>query len=88
MARVKILSAAENHELHVSNIVNKATIPVDGEFHEIHDDLVPVLEDSGATIEIENADATGGSAEAGAAAGLGGSAAAPPRKARKKKAKH
>jgi hypothetical protein len=93
MGRIKILKSAEQHHLPISNGVQSADIPVDGEFHEIHDDLLPVLEDSSVEFEIENADVPSGSAAAGDAAGLGGSAAPPPRskspaKRKPKKGKH
>jgi hypothetical protein len=86
MARVKITKAAEQHTIRVSNTSVHQDLPIDGEFHEIHDDLLPVLADSDAEFEIENADATGGTAAAGGAAQAGGSGrAATRRKAPAKK---
>jgi hypothetical protein len=87
MTRIRILSAAEDHEVHVSNNSQHALIPRDGGFHEVHDDLLPVLEDSAVEFEIENADATGGDAAAAGAAGLGGSAAPAPSKRKRSKGK-
>lgn len=87
MARIRILKSAEQHSLRVSNGAETVDVPVDGEFHEIHKDLIPVLTDSSVEFEIENADASSGIAAAGGAAGLGGSAAPPKRKSPKPKAK-
>jgi hypothetical protein len=88
MTRIRILNAAEQHSVPVSNTAQHAIIPVDGNFHEIHDDLLPVLSDSSVQFEIENADAAGGIAAAAGAAGLGGSAAPAKRKrVRKSRAK-
>ena len=89
MTRVRILKAAEQHHLPVSNLNVSADIPIDDKFHEIPDELLGALENSSVEFEIEesddtpageieNADATGGTAAAGDAAELGGSAASPP----------
>jgi hypothetical protein len=86
MARIKILKCAEVHHLPVTNGSQSADIPVDGAFHDIHDDLLGVLTDSSVEFEIENAAASGGIAAAGGAAGLGGSAASSPRKRNRPKA--
>lgn len=94
MPRIRITKANELNHLPVRNGSQSADIPLDGEFHEIHEDLLPVLDDSAVEYEIEpeheieNADATGGHAAAEGAAGLGGSAAPSraPAKPRAKKA--
>lgn len=78
MPRIKILRAAEDHVIPVSNGRHSANIPFDGAFHEIHVELIAVLTDSDVDFELENADAPSGSADAGDAAGLGGSAASSP----------
>jgi hypothetical protein len=89
MSRIRITKANEQNSLRVSNTVEHADIPIDGNFHEIHDDLLPVLDDSAVEYEIENAEAPSGSAAAEDAAGLGGSAASsPPKAPRKAKAKN
>lgn len=76
MTRVRIIKADDDHNLFVCNTRQSADIPIDGQFHDIHDDLIPVLEDSAVEFEIENAAAGGEkTAAAGGAAGLGGSAA-------------
>jgi hypothetical protein len=71
-------SRRTEHDPRFATQSQSADIPIDGDFHEIHDDLLPVLNDSSVEFEIENADATSGTAAAGGAAGLGGSAAPPP----------
>lgn len=53
MTRVKITKANEANELHVDCNGQSAVIPIDGEFHDIHPDLLPALEDSAAEFEIE-----------------------------------
>lgn len=87
MARIKITKANEVHELHVATPEHKAVVPIDGGFHEIHDSLLPVLDDSAVEYEQEtsNADATSGSAVSGRRAKAGGSkrAAKPKGKAKK-----
>ena len=81
MTRIKITKSHSLDILPVEIIgVAKAVIPVDGEFHEIDDVLLPVLDHAGIEYEIENADAAGEQVAAGGAAGLGGSASPPSRK--------
>ena len=91
MARIKITKAAENNSVRVSNTSISADVPIDGQFHDIHDDLVPVLENSAVEFEVEPSEkrssAKRKSAAAGGAAGLGGSAASPSKAKRASKSK-
>jgi hypothetical protein len=96
MARIRILKCNEVQELPVSNGSQSAVIPVDGKFHRIADELLGALGDSSVEFEIEaprvkakaapkaaskkRRAAKRERAPAGAAAGLGGSAAAPSKK--------
>lgn len=75
MSRIRILKANEDHFVPVTNGAHHADIPVDGKFHEIHEELVAILADSAVVFELENADAPSGSAAAEGAAGLGCQAA-------------
>jgi hypothetical protein len=87
MTRIKFTNSNEVHELPVVCGSKSATIPVDGEFHEIDADLLPALDDSSVEYEIENADAAREiAADAGGAAGMGGSTAPPKRRSRAKAA--
>jgi hypothetical protein len=83
MPRIRITKANELNHLPVTNGVQSADIPLDGEFHEIHEDLLGVLDDSSVEYELENADAPSGSAAAEGAPGLGGQGAPSPAKPRR-----
>jgi hypothetical protein len=86
MTRIKITKSNEVHELPVVCGSKSAMVPIDGDFHEIDADLLPALDDSSVEYEIENADAAREvAADAGGAAGLGGSTAPPKRKSAAKK---
>jgi hypothetical protein len=98
MARIRITKSAEQNSVFVSNTSVSAHVPIDGDFHDIHDDLLPVLDDSAVEYEVEatapavpkqkRPAAKTGARRAGGAAALGGSAAPPKRKrVRKSRAK-
>lgn len=98
MPRIKITKAAEQNHLPITNTVVSADIPIDGCFHEIHPDLIPVLTDSGVEFEVEDDEpaaaptgnagaARGSSGRSGRRGKAGGSSRAAKPRAKKAKAK-
>jgi hypothetical protein len=55
MTRIRITKANEDHSVRVDNCSMKADVPIDGQFHELHDDLISVLENSSVEFEVEDA---------------------------------
>jgi hypothetical protein len=81
MPRIKIIRANEDQELPVSNGRQSAVIRIDGKFHDIHEDLLPVLADSNVAFELEEENdepARAGTEASGGAVGLGGLSAPSP----------
>lgn len=91
MPRICIIKANELNTVHVSNGRQHADVAIDGKFHPIHEDLIPVLTDSAVEFEVEDADEllidapeienvepARGTGAADGADGLGGLAASSP----------
>lgn len=78
-ARIKIIAASEVHALPIELPgVGKTVIPIDGKFHPINPDFLPMLRDCAVEFEVEeDAPEPEQATEVGGDDGLGGSASPP-----------